>query len=105
MSTTTLNYQVGGTTFLNKNTQIPTIVTENIVVVQVSPGRPVTVVFSDTQAWIFRSTTADATTDKPMAASTDYSYRFTQTTTFYILRSSVDGVLVATPKLVEKVSE
>ncbi len=101
VTSTALVCTYGGTSFINKNTQFATVATEANVVVTVSAGHPVTIEFSDTAAWNYRSTTADSTTDKPIAASQPYRVRFTQTTTFYVTRQSADGTAVATPLLVE----
>ncbi len=99
-ATTTLNYKVGATP-IGTNTQAAINATENVVVVQVTPGHPVTVEFAGSAAWSYRSTTATSTTDKPIAASTPYRMRFTETTTFYHVRQVGDGTLCCTPLLIE----
>lgn len=103
-TTTTLAYTLNPSK-VNANVQFATNATENIVVVQVSPGHPVTVEFNDSAAWSYRTTTADSTadstTDKPVAASQALKLRFTQTTTFYTVRATADGTCVATLLLQE----
>ncbi len=100
-TTTTLDYRNGGTAFVNVPTNATTNATENIVIVTVTPGHPVTVEFSDTAAWYYRTTIGVSTNDKPIATSTPIRLRFTQTSTFYQLRQSADGVLNCLPLLVE----
>lgn len=102
MTTTALNYAFGqSTTPINKNTQFNVQSSENIVTVTVTPGHPVTVEFNCNQDWKYRTTTGDSTTDKTITAGTPFRLRFEQTTTFYHLRVSADGVNVATPILQE----
>lgn len=100
VTTTTLDYRLGFTA-QNKNTQIASNSTENIVIVTVTPGHAVTAEFNDSAAWYYRTTTADSTTDKPIAAAQALKLRFTATTTFYQIRQSADGTMVATLLLQE----
>ncbi len=94
-TTTTLNYAYGGAVILNVPTNFATNATENIVVVTVTPGHPVTVEFKNTAAWYYRKTIGVATDDKPVEAATPFRLRLTATATFYTLRVSADGVMNA----------
>ncbi len=100
VATTTLVGTVGFSA-QNKNVQFATNSTENIVIVTVTPGHPVTYELNDSAAWYYRTTTADSTTDKPIAASQALKLRFVGTTTFYVVRQSADGTCVATLLLQE----
>jgi proline racemase len=107
-TTTTINCKTGGGTFLNVVTQAAVNSTENIVVIQVTPGTKVTVdVWSGTD-WYYRSSanadgtgTHDSTTQEPVASSRVEKLCFTETTTFYHVRQTADGTLYLKPIAVE----
>lgn len=93
----------------NQVTQAATNATENIITITVSPGHPVTVEFNNdggstaanAAAWKYRTTSGVSTTDSCKAANQALKLRFTQTTSFYTVRQTADGVLSCTPLLVE----
>jgi hypothetical protein len=101
VATTTLTYTYGGAQIVNIPTNFATNATENVVIVTVTPGHPVTVEFNDTAAWYYRTTTGVATNDKPIPAATPEKLRFTITTTFYTVRQTADGTMSAMALLVE----
>ncbi len=94
-ATTTLNFQTGGSPIVNIPHNFATNATENIVIIQVTPGHPVTVELNDTAAWYYRTTIGVATDDKPIPAATPLKLRFVATTTFYTVRQTADGTMNA----------
>ncbi len=94
-ATTTLTYTTGGAVIQNIPTNFATNATENIVIVVVTPGHPVTVEFNDTAAWYYRTTIGVSTNDKPVPAATPFKLRFTASTTFYTVRQTADGTMNA----------
>lgn len=96
-ATVTVDCRQGGPLPWNKVTQAPSIVTENQITVQITPGSPVVLMMVCDQAWTYRSTTGTATTNMPVAAGQTLTLRFTESTNFFYLRQTADGTLALVP--------
>lgn len=87
----------GGPDQFNQVTQCATAAAEASVVVTLTPESKRTIMMVCDQDWKYRSTTATSTTDLAVAAGQVLTLTFQRTTTFYILRTTVDGTLKIVP--------
>ena len=100
---TALSFAYGqSTAFLNIPVNVASVTGEATIILTVTKGYPIDVSFVGTNAWIFRATTSVTTNDMPVAAGQPLVLRFSQTTTFYILRQAADGVVTITPLAVNE---
>lgn len=97
VATTTIELKQGGAAVCNHPTQAATNATENVVVLNITPGYKATVLLTDDAAWKYRGTTAVSTTDLLVAADRSYTIEITESTTFYTVRSTADGTLKIVP--------
>jgi hypothetical protein len=101
MANFTLDLHPGATNNLvNQVTQAACVAAESSGTLTISMtgnlnGTKRRVMFMCDQAWFYRSTTADATKQIPIAANTPFTLEYNTTTIMYFLRQTADGTLYA----------
>ena len=103
MSNITLALQPGATNNLqNQVRQGTCVAAESQLIIQISltgnlNGNARKVMLTCDQAWFYRSTTADPTTQMPIAAGQSLVLKFNTNQTVYFLRQTVDGTMYVIP--------